>query len=402
MLPSLSFATTLGGNLISSDSVTVSAGGYANGSVSYWETGGVVADTNARLYFYYASPDTASDVKIWFVNGSGSTPAGADPFGDGSNGIARTVTCEGGSVPASGAVLCYVPVNTTGYTSTYTIILANNHGSSFQTKGIDYSGYIYPYFALTDTSGVGPPASSITPSNPTAQTYVSNPIPFSGTYTNSDTYNQIILDIQNSDTGIEFSNSINIPLVNGVGLSYNAPQILPYVGNYTYKAKLYDSENATSTEWSSSVSFALGTTTVSTSSAPTSGLSLGDCATFDIACYIKQAGIWLFVPSGDSTSQFTNITLRNALPFSYVYDVGTLREELFSSTQTATSTVKVDVRVNNATSTLTFLSAPLMEAVPYTSTINTILGWVMYLLMAEYIYYRVIRVHDSNTPIQCF
>jgi len=266
----------------------------------------------------------------------------------------------------------------------------SSFGSSVSTSSVA--------FVVTSSVASSSFPSFIAPSFPTAVTYPSNPVVFSGVYTNADTYNQIVFDIQNTDGNVQLLRTYNIPLVNGVGLSYSTSYVLPYVGNYSYRAKLYDTNTGSSTSWTSSVAFALGTTTVATSSYPDSPIDL-NCATIDIACHIKSAGLWLFSPSGDSTSQFSNLTLRNSVPFCYIYDVGNLRTELFSAQQTATSTVSVQIRgFTQSTSTITFLSRSMLEAVPYAGTIKTILGWLLYLMMIEYVYYRVIRVHDSNTP----
>lgn len=125
-----------------------------------------------------------------------------------------------------------------------------------------------------------------------------------------------------------------------------------------------------------------------------------DCSVTQPTGCLKNAGIWLLYPSVESVQQIQSLTLRGRFPFQYVYDMGTVREELFKSAQTASSTISITVPFipGRASSTITFLSAAKLAAVPYSDTIRTILGWLLWLMLAEYVYYRVIRVHDPVTP----
>jgi len=276
---------------------------------------------------------------------------------------------------------------------------------SYYTNTANTMPTLYLYSTTTPPETGSPvtagTSSAVLPASPTAQTYLSNPINFYGIYTQADTYNQIVFDIVAVDVPVQLVRILNIPLVNGVDIPYSTTYNLPYQGNYTARAKLYDTVTGESSEWSSTVSFGLGTTTISTSTRgtlPGSPLPL-DCGSLDIACHLKNAVVWLFYPSDDSTTQFSNLTLQNSFPFAYVYQIGDLRTELFSATSTATGTVSVAVpSPAGGTTTITFLSASMIESVPYASTIKTIIGWLLWLMMIEYVYYRVIRVHDSNTP----
>lgn len=122
-----------------------------------------------------------------------------------------------------------------------------------------------------------------------------------------------------------------------------------------------------------------------------------DCSWTSLSGCIKNAGIWLAYPSTENVDRFKSLSedMKGRFPFAYAYGMNTLRTELFASTQTATSTIGVTV---NNFGTIEFLSKEKMEAVPYASTVRTILAWLLWLLAVEYIYYRVIRSHDNNTP----
>lgn len=122
-----------------------------------------------------------------------------------------------------------------------------------------------------------------------------------------------------------------------------------------------------------------------------------ECSLTAMTGCIKNAFVWLFYPSPNSVEQFKslNTDLQGKFPFAYAYQAPTLVSKLFTSSQTASSTVSVNV---NNFGNITFLSASMMSAVPYASTVRTIIGWILWILVIEYIYYRVIRSHDQNTP----
>jgi len=127
-----------------------------------------------------------------------------------------------------------------------------------------------------------------------------------------------------------------------------------------------------------------------------------ECGITSITGCLKNAGIWLFYPGADTVEQFKSLStdLAGKFPFAYAYGVNTLRQELWNSTQTSTTTIALAVKLipGHATSSIELLSATKLSAVPYAGLIKTILGWILWLFAIEFIYYRVIRSHDPNTP----
>lgn len=116
------------------------------------------------------------------------------------------------------------------------------------------------------------------------------------------------------------------------------------------------------------------------------------CSSLDIACHIKNGFVWLFYPNQNSVDQFSNLSLENKFPFSYAYDIETLRGELFP---TATSTFAISVPFGNF-GTTTLLSTTQIEAVPYASTIKTILGYILWILFAEMCYQQILKSHNKE------
>jgi len=263
----------------------------------------------------------------------------------------------------------------------------------------DWNGTIW-YFRATRQGGFWYGAGALPELNITTPvdsfSYSSNPITFGGTYSNPSSYDQIQLDIQNTSLQQTLLPTIvNLPAINVVDASWSIQKSLPFQGAYTVSGRLWDSVNATGTLWTTDITFLFGSTgttsTTTQSNLPGSPTPI-DCGTFDIGCYIKNGFVWLFYPDAQTVDKFQSLTLANSFPFSYAYEVDDLRNELFNASSTATTTVSVTVPNFG---TITFLSKSMMAAVPFASTVKTILGFILYLLAAEYIYYRLLKSHDK-------
>lgn len=269
----------------------------------------------------------------------------------------------------------------------------------------DWNGTVW-YFRVTRQGGSWYGAGALPELNITTPidsfSYSSNPILFGGTYTNPSSYDQIQLDIQNSSLNQTLIPTIvNLPPVNVVDASWSVEKNLPFQGAWTVSGRLWDSVNATGTSWTTDITFLFGSTgttsTTTQSNLPGTPTPI-DCGTFDIGCYIKNGFVWLFYPDGDTVTKFQSLTLENSFPFSYAYEITTLRDELFNASSTATTTVSVGIHNafgRSGTTTITFLSKSMMSNIPFASTIKTILGFLLYLLAAEYIYYRLLKSHDK-------
>lgn len=126
-----------------------------------------------------------------------------------------------------------------------------------------------------------------------------------------------------------------------------------------------------------------------------------ECSLTAIGGCIKNAFVWMFYPSSASLTQFSQIDYTSKFPFVYVYQLGQIRNALLTASSTAATSLTIDLWKlpgQTSTTTLTLLSSAMIAAVPFSGTINSIMGWLIWLAMAEYIYYRVIRMHDTNTP----
>lgn len=107
---------------------------------------------------------------------------------------------------------------------------------------------------------------------------------------------------------------------------------------------------------------------------------------------------YLVSPSASEMANFSSINLQNKFPFVYLYQMGTIRNALFTATGTATTSIGVSIPVNGKTWNLTFISESMIASVPYTPWLRTILDALLWFMLAELIYYQVIRSHDKVTP----
>ena len=230
--------------------------------------------------------------------------------------------------------------------------------------------------------------SSITMSSPISETYLNNPITFAGSYTNANTFNAIKYQITDTSIGLSLLISTStIPLGNGI-YNWSNQITLPYSGNYTAQVSLYDTVNATSTDWSAPVSFSLASTTIhygdtttysgnSTTSTSTYIGFLGTqiCSSiFDVGCNVENVFIVLFQPSTASIQNFTNLgtIIQNKPPFGYF------------------NMLETDMNNINASGTSIFnITIPYFIQVNIFTPIQTALAWIVWYVALIWLYRRL-------------
>lgn len=100
--------------------------------------------------------------------------------------------------------------------------------------------------------------------------------------------------------------------------------------------------------------------------------------------------------SGSPLSNLKSITLAHSFPFSYAYEAPDLAKALFNATNTASTSIGVAVPWLGSTTTITFLSAAMIQAVPYTPWIKSTLSALMLLMTALLIYRKILASHNTN------
>ena len=121
------------------------------------------------------------------------------------------------------------------------------------------------------------------------------------------------------------------------------------------------------------------------------------CGITDIGGCITNSFAYLFIPSNESLDRFNSLSseLENRSPFVYVYQVPAYWNTLYNTADSQSLTISASTSIGN----FTFLSASLIEAVPYSSTLRTLIGYLLWVMLAFTVYARVTRLfnHQDKT-----
>jgi len=110
-----------------------------------------------------------------------------------------------------------------------------------------------------------------------------------------------------------------------------------------------------------------------------------------VGCYLENALGWFFGISQNTINQFAMLTLENSFPFSYLYDLTNLYDEMFGG-----EPEDIDISISFGTGEITLLSTAKLEEVPFQGLVRTIMGSIMIFLTTMFIYRKLIKVHDNN------
>jgi len=234
---------------------------------------------------------------------------------------------------------------------------------------------------------------------------------------------RVLSRVSGTDTSFTSQSHTKTVSADGAGtFSYTIPTDLPagqfstyvsitsYTGSPTYNCDALATGGtcvpigginvASTTAWTLNTSYIenlLGTTTASNlvyKNAP--------CGISDLSGCFQNALAALFYPTITPGAAFNAIQddARGRFPFVYVYQLGDIRTSLLTASSTAATSVTINLWKlgSSATTTINLISQSAIAAVPFSGTIYTVLTWLIWLGMAEYIYYRVIRMHDTHTP----
>jgi len=121
------------------------------------------------------------------------------------------------------------------------------------------------------------------------------------------------------------------------------------------------------------------------------------CGVLDIGGCISNAFIYLLYPSNESLDQFASLQdqLEVRAPFVYVYQV----PDYWSSLYTTATSHSITISASTSIGTITFLSEELLEAVPLSSTVRLIVGYLLWVMLAFTLWYRVTGMfnHQEKT-----
>jgi len=120
-----------------------------------------------------------------------------------------------------------------------------------------------------------------------------------------------------------------------------------------------------------------------------------DCSITQLQNCLTNAGIFLFIPSNESIENFTTLkeSIANKFPFNYVADF----KNAFTDFYTTATTETLEITVEFSTfGDITLLSEDLINAVPFASTIRTILGYLLWIMLVLQIYRRTLSIFNSQ------
>ena len=221
---------------------------------------------------------------------------------------------------------------------------------------------------------------------------------FTGTYDNDGIYDTIIVALDNMD-------QVNVPLTLiicdtakiGKGVKYSCSYSGSTNTHYQFNVGLWDSTHSTTND-----PFPAGSvvdhdgpyiyTTGNVYEVQTPPTS-STCSGFDVGCYLENAIGWAFGISQETLNQFSSLTLKNSLPFSYIYDTGNLYTELFSG-----APQNFDIAIAfGSFGNITLLSTDKLNAIPFHGMVRTVLGAMMIFMTAMFLYGKIIGIHDSTS-----
>lgn len=178
-------------------------------------------------------------------------------------------------------------------------------------------------------------------------------------------------------------------LVSGSSISFNHTITLVDNTAYSIVGYLYNSADSSIPRYSSSVYYL--------STGDGGGITPGtirpqSCTNYTgLASGICNFVVWLFVPSSDSLSKWNSITLYNSFPFSYLKDIGVAYSELFSNSGSMSYTLTIPIWGHE----LTLISPAMISAIPFASTVKTLLGYLIWVI-GGFTIYKII-LHKTHS-----
>jgi hypothetical protein len=397
--PAFASYVLIGTQLDSSGSATTSTNSPTLVIGSFVAGGsGTMYDPDLKMYGWTNS--STNGFAILLATNNATNPGGAicrwdlsNDYSSGSYPTSKTTdplflhtttdTCNGDPVasPGSGVnagTTYYWKILTSGTTNIATDVTNSN---MYFELGTDLD--------LAPTDGITPSA----PANSATDVYgFTN---FTGTYDNpSGTYDTVLILLQDDTTT---TNPLQLIVCDtattGNDLPYTCNRNNLLNNSYSYSAILWDStqtfpagtiDGMSGTPWT----FATGSNT-----APIPEFGGNDCSTFDIGCYIVYAFTWAFLPTDASLQNFHNLTLEHSLPFSYIYDIPNLYDDLFDSSAYATLDIGIDL---TDTEHVTFIGADTATTIPFYPFLRNLMSATLYFGTAVFLYRKITNVHDQN------
>lgn len=209
-----------------------------------------------------------------------------------------------------------------------------------------------------------------------------------------------------SDTQLTTLNNLILPLGNGTTtksflVSTNHPN-----GDYIAYISFWNIQNNSITFAKTSLTLKYtitnsGVSTYSqvsvTNSTTNSATDYEECTSFlDVGCGIRNAFKYLFVPSTDSISSFTNLknVAMTKAPFIYVLQTS----DIFNTVYVGRSGSVPTISIPFMSGSVVLISQAQLNSLAYVSTLRSLVAMGIYLTLLYGLYRMALRIHDNVTP----
>lgn len=119
------------------------------------------------------------------------------------------------------------------------------------------------------------------------------------------------------------------------------------------------------------------------------------CDFTNLSGCLINAFTYLFIPTTQDISTITNIpqTLSTKFPFAYIYDFKNTVQNLYTNPETSLQTISFPF---GQFGQLTLLSKAHIQAIPFSSTINLLLGYFIWVIFGFQMYRRGLKIFNTN------
>jgi len=120
-----------------------------------------------------------------------------------------------------------------------------------------------------------------------------------------------------------------------------------------------------------------------------------DCSLTQFDNCISNAFLYLFAPSADTLSSFSDLgeNIQTRFPFVYVYQFSDVFTSMFDTTQNQSLSIVIPFA---EAGNLELISEEMLSDVPFSSLIRTILASIMWLLFLLTVYRKTLRIYDNT------
>jgi len=129
---------------------------------------------------------------------------------------------------------------------------------------------------------------------------------------------------------------------------------------------------------------------------PSGPVTYENCGITNLSGCFNNSIKYLFIPSSSAINGVVDLkeTLGEKFPFAYVFQFGTVIEDLYQASSTASSSISYDFA---GLGQLELISVSQLQAVPFTSWLRTLLGMIMWIMFTILVYDKTKKIFNRDT-----